>query len=341
MEECMALNLHNINDLRYEKISIPKRGADEVLVKVCSAGICGSDLDRVYGHGAYRYPIVIGHEFAGRIEESDEESERGKRVCVFPILPCFRCQSCQKGEYATCSDYNYYGSRCNGGFSEYINVKRWNLVYLPDNVSYEEGAMCEPLSVGRHMAVKVMSDGAKTVLISGAGPVGLAIGMWCRLFGAAKVYYFDIDQRKIEFALKLGFSKYSDGDKVDAVAEGTGHSDALQRCIYAVKPGGKVVFVGNPPSDIMILKNTYWRILRKELVLEGGWNSLRNDKENDWTASLSAISDGLLRPEKLITHRFAMRDYEKAFLMMKEKSEFYCKVLFSMEDEIRGNNSKH
>lgn len=328
-----ALNLHGVGNLVYEDIDIPKVLEDEVLVAVKCAGICGSDVARVYKTGTYHLPTVPGHEFSGVIVKSGNENEVGKRVCVFPLLPCFNCESCQKGSYATCSNYDYYGSRRDGGFAEYIAIKRWNLVFLPDNVSFSEAAMCEPASVARHASLKIMDQDVKSVLISGAGPIGLIASQWCKSMGAEKIYMFDIDKRKIEFAKTMGILEYNDNILVDAVIEGTGASTAIARCLGALKPFGKIVLMGNPSADVNLTKEDYWKILRKELRLFGTWNSSYSHTQNDWTETIKAISEGILNLKPLITHKFKLSEYQKAFDIMKNKTEFYNKIIFWEEEE--------
>ena len=141
MKACV---LHNINDLKYEEVSMPVLNEGEVLLKIRASGICGSDIQRVFEKGTYHFPTIPGHEFAGEIVDAFEEKSKfliGKKAAVFPLLPCFECSSCQIGEYAQCKNYNYYGSRCDGGFAEYLAVKVFNLVLLPDEVTFEEDAM--------------------------------------------------------------------------------------------------------------------------------------------------------------------------------------------------------
>ena len=137
-----AAVLHAVGDLRYEEVAFPAVAEDEVLVKVKNCGICGSDVGRVLAHGTYHFPTIPGHEFSGEVVFDAENKLTGKRVAVFPLLPCFSCENCKEERYANCTNYNYYGSRCDGGYAEYIAVKRFNLVELPDAVSFEEGAMC-------------------------------------------------------------------------------------------------------------------------------------------------------------------------------------------------------
>ena len=323
-------NLHAVCDLRVEEKEIPALLENEVLLEVKACGICGSDIPRVYTKGTYHFPTVIGHEFSGRVVYDPENKLNGKKAAVFPLLPCFECEPCKGGNYATCKNYDYYGSRRNGGMTEYIPVKRWNIVEMPDTLSYEEGAMCEPISVGLHATKKLgMSDG-DTLLISGAGPIGIIAAQWASSFGAKAVYFFDIDERKIDFAKKMGFSEYTGSEKITCVIEGTGNSAALARCLEAVEPFGRVVLMGNPSGDVSMTQNTYWHILRKELKVSGTWNSSYNDIMNDWRDSIKALGEGKINVRPLITHRYSIDDVNEAFEMMKDKREFYNKVMLIM-----------
>jgi L-iditol 2-dehydrogenase len=125
----MACNLHGIGDLKYEEVQTPVMGDGEVLIRIMAAGICGSDIPRVYEKGTYHFPTITGHEFAGVIVDAAEQDRHliGKKAAVFPLLPCGKCGACQIGEYAQCEDYDYYGSRRDGGFAEYIAVKNGTL----------------------------------------------------------------------------------------------------------------------------------------------------------------------------------------------------------------------
>ena len=187
-----ALNLHAVGDLRYEDVPMPVRQAGEVLLKVHACGICGSDLPRVFTKGTYHFPTIPGHEFAGEIVEADDPSLVGRRAAVFPLLPCRKCEACQVGEYAQCSDYDYYGSRRDGAFAEYIAVKEWNLVFFDDSLSYEEAAMCEPAAVALHAIGQASVGIGDTVAVFGAGPIGIMLGLWARTAGAFRVILCDI-----------------------------------------------------------------------------------------------------------------------------------------------------
>ncbi len=333
LKNVKVANLYAVNDLRYESKTLEEVGKDEVLVQVKSCGVCGSDLGRVYKKGTYHFPTVIGHEFSGKVVYDPQNDLDDKRVVIFPLLPCFSCENCKVGNYATCENYDYYGSRRDGGMAEYVAVKRWNLLVLPDELSFDEGAMCEPVSVARHAILKLNIQKGENLLITGAGPIGLIAGQWAKKFGAGQVYYKDIDKRKIDFAKELGFCQYEESVTIDCALEGTGVSDALKLCLEAVKPQGRVVFMGNPGADMNMDQNTYWAILRKELKIFGTWNSSYNDIENDWRESLNAMSEGKIDVKPLITHKFLLSECNAAFEMMKNKTEFYNKVILNMNEE--------
>ena len=326
-------NLHAIGDLRYEDMPMPECGEDEVLVAVKRCGVCGSDLPRVYTKGTYHFPTVIGHEFSGQVVADPKNLLTGKAVAVFPLLPCFTCDNCKKEQYATCESYDYYGSRCHGGMSEYLAVKRWNLLVVPEGLSYEEAAMCEPVAVARHAISRLGIREGDVLLISGAGPIGLLAGQWAKVFGAKQVYYFDIDPRKLEVAREFGFAEYQDGTPISCVLEGTGHSGALAKCLEAVSPTGRVVLMGNPAGDISMTQHTYWHILRKELTVLGSWNSSYSAAQNDWKDALQAMAEGKIQAKPLITHTFPLEQVNDAFEMMKNKAEFFNKVMLTMEGQ--------
>ena len=332
----MAANLHGVADLRYEEVPVPQCKEDEVLLAVRYCGICGSDAARVLTKGTYHFPTIPGHEFSGVVEYDPKGELTGQRVTVFPLLPCGKCEMCKKQLFQLCEDYDYYGSRRDGGYGQYMNVKRWNLIKLPDNVSLEEGALCEPVSVAHHAVVRLGVNHGESVLISGAGPIGLLAAQWARDFGAARVYLFDIDKRKTSLAEKMGFLTYEDGTAVDAVLEGTGCSDAIVRCLNAVRPFGRVALMGNPAGDVELPQKAYWCILRKELVVKGTWNSSFSDTENDWKESLQAMGQGRLQGREIISHILPLSRCGEAFSMLTDRNIFTNRIVFSMsgdEDE--------
>ena len=293
-------------------------------VKAC--GICGSDIPRVFEGAAYYYPIVLGHEFSGIVKDSKDPSLIGKRACVFPILPCGECRFCKKQMWASCTGYDYYGSRRDGGMQSELLIKETNLVPLPHNVSYEAGAMIEPCAVCLHAIKKAEIVGESSVLIYGAGTIGLLSGMWALALGAKAVYISDPDESRRNMAEKLGFRLYC-GEPINTVIEASGAAAALCDAIERCDALGRIVLVGHGKKDVTIGHEIFVKILRKQLTLLGSWNSDFKDAENDWWESIKAISEGKISPEKLITHKIPLESGYEAFRIIGERKEFYNKIM--------------
>ena len=148
-----ALVLEKIGKLEYKEVDKPTPQKGEVLVAVKACGICGSDIPRAYRDGAHNMPLVIGHEFSGCVESVGKGVSStwiGKNVGVFPLIPCRKCRPCLNRQYEMCRHYDYLGSRSNGGFAEYVVVPEWNIIELPEGISYEAAAMIEPMAVAVH-----------------------------------------------------------------------------------------------------------------------------------------------------------------------------------------------
>ena len=343
MKACV---LHGIGRLIYEDVPDPIPKTGEVLLKIKASGICGSDISRVFKKGTYSFPTIPGHEFAGEIVDIGKgvsSSLIGKSAAVFPLLPCFSCNMCETGEYASCGDYNYFGSRCDGGFAEYIAVPVWNLV-MCDGLSYEEMAMAEPAAVSLHALRRAGAMFGDTVAIFGAGAIGLMTAAFAKASGASKVILFDIDNKKLEFAKQIGweyvqnpvsdkwleeFKNTTDGKGADLSIEASGSPQAACCCFKTAKPLSRVVLMGNPEGDMNLKQDAYWEILRKQLTIFGTWNSSYTSYKNDWRDALDAFLTGKADVKPLVTHRFDLTKHEKAFCLLMDKTQFSCRVVFN------------
>lgn len=315
-----------------EKSEKPKIQGKQSLVKVKACGICGSDLPRVFQGKTYHFPLVIGHEFSGVIEDSYDKSKIGKKVCVFPIKPCFICKSCKEENYANCVGYDYYGSRCDGGMQDYVVCDDFNLIELDDTLDFPSAAMIEPCAVCLHAVKKANLTERSVLRVYGAGTIGLLCCMWAKSFGVKNITVVDPDDGKAKFAQTLGFQT-SPSDTPDVVIDASGAGKAVADAISALQPLGKIVLVGNAFADITLPIDIYSKILRKQLTLVGSWNSDYRHDQNDWTESAKAIEEGKIEPKKLITHTFPLKDAAKAFDAIKERKETFNKVMVVMEDE--------
>jgi L-iditol 2-dehydrogenase len=347
MKACV---LHGVGDLTYETVKRPAPAAGEVLLHIRAAGICGSDIGRVFVKGTYTFPTIPGHEFAGQIVEVGEgvsSDLMGKKAAVFPLLPCKCCDMCEVGQYASCRSYDYFGSRRDGGFAEYIAVPVWNLVMGDQSLSYEEMAMAEPAAVSIH----ALAQGGgialgERVAIFGAGAIGLMLAEFAQQSGAKQVILLDIDPAKIDFARQMGFADainngrsdwekqvkdLTDGEGVHLAVEGAGVSASLAGCVRIARPKGRVVLMGNPAGDMGLSQLDYWEILRRQLSLHGTWNSNYTGEKNDWHTALWAMAAGRVRVARFITHRFSLCDGAQAFAMIRDKKEFSSRVMLVNE----------
>lgn len=349
-----AYVLEGINQLEYKEVDKPHLSKGYVLVEVQAAGICGSDISRVFTTGTYHFPTIPGHEFAGVVVEAFDESGAswvGKRVGIFPLIPCQECTSCQRENYEMCSNYNYLGSRCDGGFAEYVAVPAWNLIELPENVSFREAAMLEPASVALHAVRRLDLTEVSSVAVFGLGTIGIIIAQWLHIFGIKTVIATGHNDRHGEVMKQVTSSEYvyvdascitnnmvhkimelTNGLGVDVVLDCVANTESLADALNIVKSAGQVVIVGNPKGDVSMDKNTYWKILRKQIRLTGTWNSsFTHSEQDDWNMVLRECSKGTLHLKELITHSLPFDKLHKGLAIMRDKTEYRNKVMIVRE----------
>lgn len=343
-----AYVLHGVNDLRLEDVDIPELQDNEVLVKVKAAGVCGSDIPRIYKTGTYSFPLIPGHEFSGVVEAvagRDDNGWIGKRVGVFPLIPCKNCAPCKKKSFEMCRHYSYLGSRTNGGFAEYVAVPVWNLIELPGNVTFEQAAMLEPMAVAVHALRGAGVHSGQSVAVLGLGTIGLLLCMFLIQEGVKNIFAIGNKEFQKQQIIKLGIPEdhYCDNRTekveewlarrteergVDVFFECVGKAETINQAILNTAPGGIVQLVGNPASDILFKKNIYWKILRNQLTVKGSWNSsFAHENNDDWHYVLNALKQGEVAPEKFITKRLAFDKLEQGLSVMRDKTEEYVKIM--------------
>jgi L-iditol 2-dehydrogenase len=339
-----AAVLYGPGDLRVEERPQPKPGPGEALVQVTASGVCNSDLQRVRAAEASRLPLVIGHEFAGKVVARGEGStaEVGARVAVYPLLPCGACPSCRRRLFECCSDYSYYGSRRDGGLAEFAAVRTANLVPLPDGLSDAEAAMSEPAAVALHALNRAALRTGECLLILGAGPMGLLAAQIARARGARDVILLDVADEPLEFARSLGFEKTARSDAADVgrrvkelagaggpelLLEAAGAAAAYRLALELAAPAARVVFMGNIGGDLLLPQKLVSSVLRKQLQIFGSWNSSLVNPENEWAAVHAMIARRELLPEELISHRLRLEEVPAAVRRMQERREPFRKVM--------------
>lgn len=359
-----AYVLHGANDLRYEQVKRPELQPDEVLMEIKAVGICGSDIPRIYETGAHVHPLIPGHEFAGIVLQAGEQAEAiyrehnrkqnhqkdqehlvGRKMGVFPLIPCRSCGPCQAGHYELCRSYSYLGSRRDGGFAEYAAVPAANLVEVPDCASFEEAAMLEPMAVAVHAMRRAELNKEDTIVICGLGTIGLLLLMFLLEAGFHRILAIGKRpfQKKKATALGLPDAAYCEtggnleeqwvlqqtgGRGADVFFECTGKKEAFSQAVDTAAPMSRIVLVGNPDSGRNMTKDAYWKILRNQLTITGTWNSSFNHtEEDDWHYVLNRLRQKKVAPAELITHRLPLEKLHQGLHIMRDKSEDAVKIM--------------
>jgi len=316
-----AAVLYKPLDMRIEDVDVPQIGRRDVLVKIRRVGICGSDV-HFYLHGKIgsfivNKPLILGHECAGDVVEVGEEVRKvrvGQRVVIEPGFICGTCEYCRSGRYNLCPNVRFYGAPpYDGVFSEYASAPEENIHLMPENMSYEEGAMIEPLAVGLMAAKRGGISVYDKVAIFGAGPIGLLALQAVKSHGATEVFVVDVIDYRLEYALKLGAEKiinaskenaakqimeFTGGRGVDAIIEASGSPRAIQQALDAVKPGGRIILVGYPLTEVPILIDN---ILMKELDILGV-----HRYANVFPTAINLVSSRRVNVKTLVTHVFPL-----------------------------------
>ena len=347
--------LHGINDIQYNEVPEPEISDGEVLVKVKAAGICGSDIPRIYETGAHKMPLIPGHEFAGEVVKLGGQvgSEwLHRRVGIFPLMPCGKCAPCRKRQYEMCRNYDYLGSRSDGGFAEYVSVPVKNLMRLPDSVSYEEAAMLEPMAVAVHAMRKGTADCSleknAVVAICGLGTIGLLLVMFLLEAGYRNLYVVGNKDAQKEKATMLSVrpERYCDSKQqnvsdwlkectggVDMFFECVGKNETLSWGVDSAAPSAGIVLVGNPYTDMTLNRDIYWKMLRNQLTVRGTWNSsFTGGDEDDWNYVMRRLESHGVWPAALISHILPLDRLRQGLDIMHVKKEEYGKIMIIAEN---------
>ncbi|OWR28906.1 butanediol dehydrogenase [Saccharibacillus sp. O23] len=332
-------------DVRVEEREERSVQPGQVKIKVEYAGICGSDL-HAYHHGVgiqegqehplsgQKAPLVLGHEFSGVVAEIGPDVtgiEKGQRVAVEPLYHCGVCEYCLQGHYNQCVDFGFVGLNGDGGFADYVVVEAYMVHALPDNVSFEEGALVEPTAVAmhavRHSSLKV----GQKVAVYGAGPIGLLTVLCAKAAGASQVYAVDVFDERLKLAEKLGAIPVnsSEVDAAQAIQEQSGGIDiafeaagvqpTMDSAVSVVKKGGQVVVIAAIPEP---LKVDFFQMLVKEATV-----TATLAYRHIFPEIIALIEAGALDVKSVITHKIGLDDIvdEGLELLIRDKS--HAKIL--------------
>jgi threonine dehydrogenase-like Zn-dependent dehydrogenase len=346
----------------------PEPGPGEVLVRLRACGICGSDLARLRDPDEKWNRVVLGHECSGVVESvgrglvprrvgqgTSPRPTVGDRVALLPLLPDFTCPYCRRGDFSLCDGYSFFGSRKDGGLAEYLVVPATNVLPLPDEVDDETAAMLEPLSVATKACLLARLDcrararsapdraGYKpppySVLIMGAGAIGLLAVQVALALGASPVIACDVIPERLALAAALGAetvllpSDTSDFrlPTCDLCLECSGHHAAFSPALDSLAKGGTLVLVGTGPGAVALTGEQREQICRRMLTVRGQWMSYGPTWPGEpWTLPLALLAEGRLDPKRLLTHRFPLAQTPEAVRFMLTPGADYLKVMITM-----------
>ncbi|MBC9727248.1 L-idonate 5-dehydrogenase [Streptomyces sp. TRM68367] len=340
-----AVVAHGAGDLRVEERDIPEPGPGEVALDIRYGGICGSDL-HYWRHGAVgefriREPLVLGHEVVGQVRQLGPGTQApppGTPVAVHPLASCGTCRQCRTGRRNTCLDAGYLGSAARdphvqGGFAHVLVVPAERVLPLPEGLAPRLAALAEPASVAWHAVRQAGDVREKSVLVTGAGPIGCLVVAALRAAGAGEITVTDVHEEPLAVAQAVGATSVvrvgSEPDGLDGLAadlaiESSGNPAGLRTCVYGVDRGGLVVGLGLlPPGDTPVAANA---VITRELRLVG---SFRFDTELGEV--LRALSDGRLPVDPVVTSVLPVSRTDEAFPLAADPARS-CKVLLDFGD---------
>ena len=310
--------LYGPHDLRIEQRPVPAPSKGEVLVRVLSVGVCGSDV-HYYEHGriadfVVRSPLVLGHESSGQIVEVGEgvsSARVGQRVAIEPGQPCGRCDQCRAGRYNLCPDIRFHGTPpVDGTLSEFVTVKSDLAFAVPDEISDNAAALLEPLSVGIWANRKAGTEVGTSLLIAGAGPIGLVTTQVGRAEGATRITVTDVNRTRLAAALASGATEIAVAGtddvagEFDAFIDCSGSSAAIKAGLRSVRPGGSVVLVGMGADELLLPLGL---IQQRELHITGTFRYA-----DTWPSAIELAASGRVHLDDLVTGEFGLADVERA-----------------------------
>lgn len=326
---------HAPGDLRLESIPIPKPAAGELLIKVLSASICGTDLRILHGQhrmippGATRIP---GHELVGtiaRLGEGVQEYQEGQRVFVAPNWGCGRCKQCLSGKNNLCAQYQAIGITCHGAFAEYLLVPaaavvQGNVIPVSEDADPATLALVEPLACVWHGQEALQIQAGETVLIMGAGPIGLMHLLLARLRGAGRILVSEPRRERLEQALRLGadraiqpqqedlstvIAETTQGQGVDVVIVAAPVHTLMEQAIHLVGTGGRINLFAGLPRENPLIQVDANRIHYKEIHLTGTTAC----STEDCRQAMALVERKWIDLSPLISHRFLLKQVNQAF----------------------------
>lgn len=330
--------------ITFRDVPTPQPQPGQVLIAVKRVGICGSDIHVYHGmHPFTKYPVTQGHELSGQIValgDGVSDLHIGQRVTIEPQVFCGKCYPCTHGKYNLCNELKVMGFQTTGACSTYFAVDASKVDPLPDNMSYDEGAMIEPLAVTVHAAKRFAEIRGAKVAILGAGPIGILLAQSVKALGAQQVLITDVSDYRLsiaksvgaDFAVNTANCDFDDAlissfgtDKADVIYDCAGNDITMGQAIRCARKGSTIilvaVFAKMASVDLAVLND-------HELDL----NTTMMYRHEDYVDAIRFVSEGKIQLRPLMSKHFAFRDYQDAYVYIDEHRETTMKVLIDLDD---------
>jgi L-iditol 2-dehydrogenase len=341
-----AVFMQGTGNMVTKEVPMPVPGPKDVLIKVDVVGICGSDV-HYYQHGrigdfVVEGDFILGHECAGEVIEVGGEVKSlvvGDRVALEPGKTCGKCRFCKQGKYNLCPDVEFFATPpYHGVFTNYVTHPEDMCFKLPDNVSNMEGALVEPLAVGLHASGMGEVKLGDTVVIFGAGCIGLVTLLSCKARGASKIYVVDILENRLETARKLGatetinarqcdvlakLDELTNGQGADVVIETAGSEFTVKQTADVVSRGGTIVMVGMTPKDETCFN--FMKLMGKEGQLKTIFRY-----RNLYPVAVNAIASGAINVKDIVSHEFDFDHVKEAFDFVVSNAQDVVKAVIKI-----------
>lgn len=333
-----AAVMPELGRIEIQDVPYPQVTGRDVVVRVEAVGVCGSDVT-YYRHGrigdwVVDGPIILGHEVAGQVHEIGPDVTQvkvGDRVAIEPGTPCRDCRDCLAGRYHLCPDLEFLATPpYDGALLQYLAIDERNLFPMPDSMTFEEGAMCEPLSVGIWACRRADLQPGDHVLVTGAGPVGIFAAQTARALGAGTVTVTDVSPFRLGMAERLGFvtehGQRPGEDRFDVLLECSGAPGVLAQGLGRLRTNGRAAMVGMPKQPVELpLSN----LNVNELTL-----GLVNRYAHTWPTAIALISSGRVDAASVVTHHFGLDEAEAGITLLERDPES-MKAIIHPQQEAR------
>lgn len=336
-----AAVLEKVNKITVTDIPVPTPGPDEVVIKVKTCGMCGTDLKLYTGQYTARVPVVPGHEYSGEIVEVGKNVRNlhpGQRVVSDPNESCGKCYWCRNHQPCFCNDLAAYGVLRDGGFAEYCTATEKGVYPIPEGVDDEVAAFAEPVSCVVHAADRINYRPGETVAIVGGGPLGQIHLQFALNSGASRAVLVDPNQSRRDLAKKFGAHavinpkeenvrervlQETGGLGADVVIEAVGRKQTIEESFGLAKRGGRVVIFGFAPETEKAVFSPF-DVLSRELTILGAWVN-----PYSYSRALDVLSSDRIDVKPLISHRLKLDNIMQGYEMMAQKPAGFIKSLVS------------